>query len=146
MDEHRNNVGDRAQVTHPEQEALSVSEVLSELHRRMDHKPRQKGSHSTFGEHLEHVPQIVCASGLKMSVQASAFHYCTPRESEGPWSTVEIGFPTERVEALMKWMEDWGDTDPTEAVYAYVPVEVVAQVIADNGGFAPVSAASEASQ
>lgn len=29
MDEHRNNVGDGAQVTHPEQEALSVSEVLS---------------------------------------------------------------------------------------------------------------------
>lgn len=27
MDEHRNNVGDGAQVTHPEQEALSVSEV-----------------------------------------------------------------------------------------------------------------------
>lgn len=27
MDEHRNNVGDGTQVTHPEQEALSVSEV-----------------------------------------------------------------------------------------------------------------------
>lgn len=129
----------------PEQEALSVSEVLSELHCRLDHKPRRKDSFSTFGEHLDHVPHIVCVSGLGMSVQASAFHYCTPRESEGPWSTVEIGFPTERVEELMPYMEDWGDTKPTEAVYAYVPVEIVAQVIADNGGFAPVSA-SEASQ
>lgn len=31
MDEHRNNVCDGAQVTHPEQEALSVSEVAARL-------------------------------------------------------------------------------------------------------------------
>lgn len=115
---------------------VEVDVVLEELHRRLDHKPRQKGSYSTFGEHLDHVPHIVCASGLKLSVQASAFHYCIPRESEGPWAAVEIGFPTERIEALMQWMEDWGGTDPTEAVYGFVPVEVVAQVIASHGGFA----------
>lgn len=114
----------------------SPAEVLEELHRRMDHKPRRKGSYSSFGEHLDHVGQVICASGLKMSVQASAYHYCTPRESEGPWSCVEVGFPSERIEALMPWMEDWGDTDPTQTVYGYVPIDVVAQVIADHGGFA----------
>lgn len=114
----------------------SPAEVLEELHLRMDHKPRRKGSYSSFGEHLDHVGQVICASGLKMSVQASAYHYCTPRESEGPWTHVEVGFPPARVEALMPWMEDWGDTDPTQAVYGYVPIEVVAQVIADHGGFA----------
>lgn len=115
---------------------IRVEDVLEELNRRMDHKSRRKDSYSTFGEHLVHVGHVRCASGLTMSVQASAFHYCLPRESEGPWTHVEVGFPSERVEKLMRWMEDWGDTQPTEAVYAYVPIEVVAEVIADNGGFA----------
>lgn len=114
----------------------TVESVRAELDRRLDHKPRRKDSYSTFGEHLTGVPRIECADGFSMSVQASAFHYCTPRESEGPWFCVEVGFPTAREEALMRWMEDWGDTDPVDAVYAYVPVEVVAQVIIDHGGFA----------
>jgi hypothetical protein len=69
---------------------VDVAVVLEELHRRLDHTVRRTDSHSTFGEHLTHVPHIVCSSGLKMSVQASAFHYCVPRESEGPWSAVEV--------------------------------------------------------
>lgn len=113
-----------------------VSEVLAELHRRMDWKSRRKNSYSSFGEHLEHVGHVMCADGLRMSVQASAYHYCQPRESVGPWYSVEVGFPNRRVEKLMRWMEDWGDTQPTEAVYGYVPIEVVAEVIADAGGFA----------
>lgn len=118
---------------------VPVDEVLAELHRRMDHKPRRKDSHSSFGEHLEHVGQVKCESGLTMSVQASAYHYCLPRESEGPWTHVEVGFPSERVEEIMEWMEDWGGTQPTEAVYGYVPIEAVAQAIANHGGFAKAS-------
>ena len=118
------------------EQAHTAGSVRAELDRRLDHESRRKDSYSTFGEHLTAVPRIECADGFSMSVQASAFHYCTPRESEGPWCRVEVGFPTAREEALMQWMEDWGDTDPVEAVYAYVPIEVVAQVIVDHGGFA----------
>jgi len=121
----------------------TVEEVRAELDRRLDHRERRKDCEGSFGAFLTHVPQVVCASGLRMSVQASAYHYSSPRESEGPWYRVEVGFPSERVEALMEWMEDWGDTQPTDAVYGYVPIEVVAQVIADNGGF---SKAPEAGQ
>jgi len=126
-------------------EPKTVADILAELNRRLDHKPRRKDSYSTFGEHLTQVPCIECEDGFAMSVQASAFHYCTPRESEGPWCNVEVGFPTARVDALMPWMEDWGDTDPTDAVYAYTPIEVVAQVIADHGGFKPTTAPSSSS-
>ena len=64
-----------------------------------------------------------------MSVQASQFHYCSPRDSVGPWTDVEIGFPSERVEKFMKWAEK-ADT-PTETVYGWVPLEVVAEVVED---------------
>ena len=75
---------------------------------------------------------IECADGFSMSVQASAEYRCTPRDDVGPYSAVEIGFPSERVEALMKWAED--PNYPTGTIYGWVPVEVVDAVIAAHGG------------
>lgn len=77
-------------------------------------------------------PPIVCADGLTLSVQASHLHYCSPRNDEGPYSTVEIGFPSEKVEEFMEYAED--AENPTQTVYARVPVEVVLQVINSRGG------------
>lgn len=78
------------------------------------------------------VKGIVCKSGLKMSVQASSGHYCSPREDFGPWVSVEVGFPNQPVSELMKYADD--KSNPTETVYGWVPVEVVEKVINDNGG------------
>jgi hypothetical protein len=75
---------------------------------------------------------LVCRSGLKMSVQASETHYCTPRNNLGPWTHFEIGFPSEEVAALLPYAEEPGN--PTGTVYGWVPAEVIEQVIADNGG------------
>lgn len=78
-------------------------------------------------------PKIVCRTGLEMSVQASEFHYCSPRENNQPhYGTVEIGFPSHHIHLLNRWCED--DAKPTETVYGYVPVEVVNIIIAANGG------------
>ncbi len=77
-------------------------------------------------------PRIYCKSGLSLSVQASAFTYCSPRNDLGPYTAVEVGFPSTTVDALLPYAED-RDT-PTETVYGYVPVEIVEKVIADNGG------------
>lgn len=85
--------------------------------------------------HLTHVPQIKCADGFEMSVQASEFHYCAPRDSIGPWRSVEVGFPTEKVEAFMPYI-DGEQSIPTETVYGYVPIELVAEAIDAHGGFA----------
>lgn len=123
----------------------TAESVLAELNRRLDASARIdaeadriserfRGEVNGLNRHLKHVPQIVCADGFKMSVQASAFHYCSPRDSEGPWSRVEVGFPSDRVEALMPWAED--ENDPTGTVYGYVPLRIVAEVIDQHGGFA----------
>lgn len=120
-----------------------LNEVLTELRRRLDPEPRrhQTGYPGTGMDYLSRVPAITCADGFRMSVQASYLHYCTPRDSYGSWYEVEVGFPSERVEALMPYIDDDEGADPTETVYGYFPIDVVAQVIVDHGGFASGEAA-----
>jgi len=86
---------------------------------------------------------VVCKDGFTMSVQASNYHYCTPRinDAEG-YLEVEIGYPRQReplideyVEGFGLWVEDeHDDFDFTNAVYPYVPAEVVLEVIMKHGG------------
>jgi hypothetical protein len=77
-------------------------------------------------------PAVVCKDGFKMSVQASEYHYCSPRDNRGPYTHVEVGFPSQRVEALMPYIED--ESDPTRTVYSHVPIEIIPQIIEDHGG------------
>ena len=85
---------------------------------------------------------IVCRDGFTMSVQASAYHYCSPRINDAPiYLEVEIGFPSKRERLLDKYVEGFGlwvykddDFDFTNAVYPYVPAEVVIEVIMKHGG------------
>lgn len=94
-------------------------------------KRRKSGKGYSF---LDHVPRIECKDGFTMSVQASRTHYCSPRLDEGFWSSVEVGYPSEREELLMPYVEN--AAEPTETVYGYVPICVVAKVIDKHGGFA----------
>jgi len=80
------------------------------------------------------IRQIVCKNGLAMSVQASQHHYCSPREDQGPYQMVEVGFPNRKVEALMEYAEN--PATPTSTVYGFVPVEVINKIVDDNGGLA----------
>ena len=59
-------------------------------------------------------------------------HYCQPRSNHGPYSAVEVGYPSKRVEKLMPYMD--GEDTPTKAVYAYVPLDLVERIIDDHGG------------
>lgn len=81
---------------------------------------------------LEVRPKIVCGDGFRISVQASHTHYCTPRSDLGPYSAVELGYPSAEESDLVKWAED--KYSPTETVYGYVPVDVVVAVIEKHGG------------
>ncbi len=81
----------------------------------------------------EAFPNIKCNDGFTMSVQAREFCYCSPRSDQGPWTAVEVGFPSEREELLMEYIEVPGG-DPTTNVYPWVPVEVVQKIIAARGG------------
>ena len=76
---------------------------------------------------------VVCADGFSMSVQAHNGAYCSPaRDYADPYTSVEVGFPSKEEPLLMDYCEE--PENPTETVYAWVPVQVVTNVIAKHGG------------
>lgn len=79
--------------------------------------------------------RVTCADGTSLSVQASRCMYATPRNDVGPYTHVEVGFPS--VPPPETWREfcDSGPVDdPTSFVYGYVPVHLVRAFIAAHGG------------
>ncbi|MET0716374.1 MAG: hypothetical protein ABWY57_15825 [Mycetocola sp.] len=86
--------------------------------------------------------KIKTTDGFSMSVIAGGGAYCSPRpgfgtddDYEGPYTHVEVGFPTQRPEPWAEW-EAYAENphDPTDTVYSWVPVESVAALIALHGG------------
>ena len=75
---------------------------------------------------------VKCADGFQVSVQASEFHYCTPRDNEGPYSTFELGFPSAAEDLIAEYAEDASDL--TGTVYSQVPLDVVVAVLVKHGG------------
>jgi hypothetical protein len=77
-------------------------------------------------------PRITCKDGFSLSVQATHGAYCSPRNNTGPWSAVEVGFPSAEPELIMSYCED--PEKPTETVYGYVPIRLVEELIENHGG------------
>ena len=77
-------------------------------------------------------PQLVLMDGTKFSVQAGEGLYSDPRRNHGPYTEVEIGYPSREFAELLPYAED--PEDPTSTIYGYVPVEVLEEVIAACGG------------
>ena len=84
---------------------------------------------------------ITCADGLSFSAQANEGAYCSPRQDNGPWTEVEVGFPSEKVEEIMEFAEN--HSDPTGTVYGYVPVEIIETVVEAHGGLMGLEAKNE---
>lgn len=83
-------------------------------------------------EFVQVLPKIKCADGFSLSVQASEFHYSSPRENVLDYDAVEVGYPSEAVPELMEYAED--AERPTHTVYGWVPVSVVNSIIDAHGG------------
>ena len=82
---------------------------------------------------IRHYKRIRCADGFNMSVQANEGAYCTPRiDFAANYTEVEVGFPSQKEDLLMKWAES--PDSPTETVYGWVPRTVITLVIAKHGG------------
>ena len=82
---------------------------------------------------INYNPPIVCADGFSMSVQAHEHSYCTPRQSEGPHTHMEGGFPVpEPSQQLAVYAENRDDL--CETVYPYVPREVFEREFELHGG------------
>lgn len=82
-------------------------------------------------------PAVRCKDGTSLSVQGSHMHYCTPRDDDGPYTEMEVGFITspngQRLAPPDTWRE-YADGDFPSTVYGYVPVELIEAFIADHGG------------
>jgi len=75
---------------------------------------------------------VKCQDGFSMSVQASSSHYCDPKSDTGPWSHVEVGYPSELDMLLWPYAENPGS--PTDTIYGYVPSKIIRGVVEAHGG------------
>lgn len=78
-------------------------------------------------------PTIFCKDGTTLSVQASESHYCTPRNNDGPWTNMEVGFPSIQVPDTWLPFAD-GDGITHTDVYGWVPIEMIEDFINQHGG------------
>lgn len=114
------------------QESSDIPDVLKSL--GIDCPDSLRGSLTRMAGAIKR-PMIVCASGLRLSAQANEFTYCVPRENQGPYESVEMGYPSREVEHALPWAEE--PSNPTETVYGRIPIRLLVQVVAENGGRAP---------
>lgn len=98
------------------------------LSARLDFEPRRGLS---FPENRR---WITCKDGTTLSVQAGNSQYCTPRKNNGPWTHVEVGFPSKRLDQLMPYIDGSENSNPMKSVYGWVPLEIVAAAIDECGG------------
>ena len=79
--------------------------------------------------------EAVCKDGFEVSIQASYGHYCSPRENDAIYGTLELGFPSARPpNYIMKYAES--PNRPTGTVYGFVPATLVHKMIEEHGGLA----------
>ena len=78
-------------------------------------------------------PIVVCVDGFTMSVQASDFHYCSPRKNGlNNYTRFEMVFPSQMEKLLFPYAES--KNTQTDTVYAYVQEDIVKKVIKKHGG------------
>lgn len=81
---------------------------------------------------------LLLANGVVLSVQASRYHYSTPKKNAPVadydyYTAFELGFPTEKLpEEFTQYAEDADYL--LDTVYAYVPKELIAAYIESVGG------------
>ena len=85
-----------------------------------------------IGNQLINRTLVVLKDGTSMSIQASKYHYCEPRDNHGPYTQVEVGFPNRLIPEILEFAED--QDSPKDTVYGYVPVDVLNEVIKKAGG------------
>lgn len=79
-------------------------------------------------------PRIKFSDGFSVSIQANAGAYCSPRNYNGFYYEVELGYPSDIVEDWLEYMEDdFEFADPRQSVYPYVPVDIVFQELSKHG-------------
>ena len=79
------------------------------------------------------MPRLILADGASLSVQASKYMHSSPRDDKGPYTKVEVGFPSETPPEAWKEFAEERDK-PTNTVYGYIPLTMVMLYIGAHGG------------
>ena len=112
------------------QTALETYMWEARLQRVEEYKEQTSSFGFSYGKCCA-IPKIKIAdTDYELSVQASESHYCSPRENmQEVYDEVEIGFPNFifSEEFINQYAED--RESPKDTVYAYVPMEELAQEI-----------------
>ena len=105
---------------------------MSELTNWLDKAIKEEGSrYFTFRSRL------ALNNGVTLSIQGNDGAYCSPRINTGGYGSgiydsMEIGFPSSKIDLIMEYAEDKGD--PTGTVYPYTPMSVIEDVVSWGGG------------
>lgn len=107
------------------------------LHRMLELLPIiQIGEADTDNSQLHikcRMPAIICKDGTWLSVQAGENYHCDPKNDVGPYTKVEVGYPS--VEPPLMWREFAENAeDPTGTIYSNLPIEYVSFYIGSHGG------------
>lgn len=76
---------------------------------------------------------IVCTDGARISVQASAGHYCSPRLNSSCWYSALEAATEFEVPEWAEWLED-AQPEHKFWMYAFLPTEHVVAFIEAHGG------------
>ena len=72
----------------------------------------------------------------EMSIQASEFHYCYPKNDKGPYTQVEVAvFDKDGERTKEEAIRQWADCvdDDHQPVYGYVPYGRVVELLKSDG-------------
>jgi hypothetical protein len=85
-------------------------------------------------------PEMICADGLRLSVQGHYGAYSYPRDDFAEeYRAVEIMGPKHADDLLSKYERDCNSVGDEMMIYPYVPVEVVCAVLEKHGGLSPTT-------
>ena len=84
-------------------------------------------------------PRVHCADGVSLSIRASKYNHCSPRRRiQQPWdfyTLVEVGYICDKNSKTFFPPDIWREYQYGKVqVWAYVPVSVVKEFIAEHGG------------
>jgi len=81
-------------------------------------------------------PAVILGDGTEISIQASARHYCEPRENDADaYELVEVFvFQGWDAPTLADWIEPYSG----EKNYAFVPLDLLEAEVTRRGGIAPI--------
>lgn len=111
------------------------NKIKSKRHDNVENEPVTK-----FSGNKPLYKRVYFNNGGNISIQASRTAYSEPRDNFGPYTEMELGYPSKDTvlpESVLKYVEQSsleGTNDPYNSVYPYVPSSVVKELIQANGG------------